>query len=256
MLGAHFKISSNGKNPFEKQKAWGNKAKKDKEEFNDPIVYFSLAIATDKDPEELLARIIHEWQRRGSILLRINELQSFESETNLTLFNICTAVPKKFILDKFLTILVQAQSFAQEDDFLEFNWDADNLPKNTTLSAMEICLKNPKLPGQDTSSYSKLSWRVQANRKVYHVECDRRFATNIKRLAQVAKEANFVTKMWGKHAHVSKVVVKSSTPSKIKWLIKVSQCHTTINSQCSWMTSRVILTWMFQSGSIRKDPLH
>jgi hypothetical protein len=29
MLGAHFKISSNGKNPFKKQKAWRNKTKKD-----------------------------------------------------------------------------------------------------------------------------------------------------------------------------------------------------------------------------------
>jgi hypothetical protein len=118
MLGEHFKTSSNGKNPFKKQKAWGNKAKKDKEEFMDPIVYFSLAIATDKDPEELLARIIHEWQHPGGLLLRIKKLQSFESEKVLTLFNICTMVPKKFILDKFLTILAQAQSFAQEEDFL------------------------------------------------------------------------------------------------------------------------------------------
>jgi hypothetical protein len=53
MLGAHFKISSNGKNPFKKQKAWENKTMKDKEEFRDPIVYFSFAIATDEDPEEL-----------------------------------------------------------------------------------------------------------------------------------------------------------------------------------------------------------
>ncbi len=30
MLGAHFKISSNGKNPSKKQKAWGNKTKKDR----------------------------------------------------------------------------------------------------------------------------------------------------------------------------------------------------------------------------------
>ena len=105
MLGVHFKISSNGQNPFEKQKAWGNKTKKDKEEFRDPIVYFSFGIATDKDPKELLARIIHKWQRCGGILLRIRELQSFESETVRSLFNICTAVPKKFILDKFLTIL-------------------------------------------------------------------------------------------------------------------------------------------------------
>jgi hypothetical protein len=60
MLGAHFKISSNGKNPSEKQKKWG-KAKKGKEEFCNPIVYFSLAMATDKDPKDLLFRIIHEW---------------------------------------------------------------------------------------------------------------------------------------------------------------------------------------------------
>ncbi len=41
ILGAHFKILSNGKNPFEKQKQW-KKNKKDKEEFRDPIVYFLL----------------------------------------------------------------------------------------------------------------------------------------------------------------------------------------------------------------------
>ena len=39
MLGAHFKITSNVKNPVEKQKQWG-KAKKDNEEFHNPIVYF------------------------------------------------------------------------------------------------------------------------------------------------------------------------------------------------------------------------
>jgi hypothetical protein len=216
IMGVHFKIFSNGKNSFEKQKAWGNKTKKDEEEFRGPIIYFSFAIATDEDPEELLARIIHEWQRRGSILLRIKELQSFESETVLSLFNICTAVPKKVILDKILTILAQAQSFAQEVDFTKFNWNVEDLPTDSTLPAMVICLQNPKLPGQDTSNYSKLSWRVQANRKVYHVECNRRYATDIKRLAQVAKEANMVTKMWGKHAHVSEVIDKNSTPSKIK----------------------------------------
>jgi hypothetical protein len=90
MLGAHFKISSNGENPFEKQEQWG-KAKKDKEEFWDPIIYFSLAIATDTDLEDLLSRIIHEWQLRGGILLRIKELQSFKSDTILAFYNIFTA---------------------------------------------------------------------------------------------------------------------------------------------------------------------
>ncbi len=237
MLGAHFKITSNGRNPFEKQKTWGDKAKKDKEELKDPVVYFSLAIATDEDPEELIARIVHKWQRCSGILLQIKELPSFESKTVLTLFNIYTAVPKKLILDKFLTILGQAQSLEEEEDCSEFNWDTGDLPKNSTLPAMEIFLQNPKLPGQDTSNYNKLSWRVQANHKVYHVECHRRFATDIKWLTQVSKEAGFVTKMWGKHAHVSEVVDKSSTPSEIKRLIKVSQRRTSY--QCSMLLEDV-----------------
>jgi hypothetical protein len=58
MLGTHFKISSNGKNLFKKLKRWG-KAKKDKEEFCDPIVDFSQAMAMDKNPNDLLLRIIH-----------------------------------------------------------------------------------------------------------------------------------------------------------------------------------------------------
>jgi hypothetical protein len=122
------------------------------------------------------------------------ELQSFKSERVLSLFNICTAVPKKIILDKSLTILAQAQSFAQKGDFTKFYWDVEDLPTDSTLPAMVIRLQNPKLPGQDTSNYSKLSWRVQANWKVYHVECNRRYAANIKGLAQVAKEVNMVTK--------------------------------------------------------------
>jgi hypothetical protein len=43
--------------------------------------------------------------------------------------------------------------------------------------------------------FNKLSWQAQANWKAFHVECDRRFAANIKKLTQLAKEANLVTKM-------------------------------------------------------------
>jgi hypothetical protein len=38
MLGAHFKISSNGKNPFDKQKVWGKGANKNKDEYKNPVV--------------------------------------------------------------------------------------------------------------------------------------------------------------------------------------------------------------------------
>jgi hypothetical protein len=90
---------------------------------------------------------------------------------------------------------------------------------------------NPKLPGQVTSHFNKFSWWIQANQKVYHVECDRGFAKDIQHLMQYAKELDLVTKYWGCHAHVSKVGDKSSLPSKIKCLIQVAQRHT--NYQCS-----------------------
>jgi hypothetical protein len=159
MLGVRFKISSNGRKPFEKQKQWG-KATKDKEEFWDPIIYFLLAIATDKDPKDLLLQIIHKWQRRGGILLRIKELQFFERNTILAFYNIFTATPKKYILQEFRTNLREVQEMAQESDPTKFFWPMADLPNNSTLLALEICLQNPKLPGQDTSHFSKMSWRT------------------------------------------------------------------------------------------------
>jgi hypothetical protein len=106
-----------------------------------------------------------------------------------------------------------------------------DLPNNSTLPALEIRLQNPKLPGQDTSNFSKMSWQAQSNWKAFHLECNQRYAADIKKLTQMAKENDLVTKMWGKHAHISEVVDKESTPSEIKRLIKVAQSHT--NYQCS-----------------------
>ncbi len=110
---------SNGENPFEKQKQW-KKTKKDKEEFCHPIVYFLLAMATDKDPKDLLSRIIHEWQHRGGILLRVKELQSFKSDTILAFYNIFTATPKKYLLQEFRAILREGQCMAQEVELTVF----------------------------------------------------------------------------------------------------------------------------------------
>jgi hypothetical protein len=251
ILDAHFEILSNGKNPFEKQKQWG-KAKKDKEVFCDPIVYFFLAMATDKDPEDLLSQIIYEWQRCWGILLRVKELQSFESDTILAFYNILTTTPKKYLLQEFEAILQEAQSMAQDVEPTDFFWPMEDLPSNSTLPALKLCLQNPKLSGQDTSHFSKMSWWAQANWKAFHLECDRRFAANIKKLTQLAKESDLVTKMWGKHAHISEVVDKDSTPSEIKRLIKVAQSHT--NYQCSMLLEDIVgITTLDATAPIFKE---
>ncbi len=64
------------------------------------------------------------------------------------------------------------------------------------------------------------------------MECNRRFAANLKKPTQLSKEADLVTKMGGKHAHISEVVNKDSTPSEIKQLIKVVQHTPFPNAPC------------------------
>jgi hypothetical protein len=197
-----------------------------------------MAIATNKEPEDLLARISHKWNRHGGIILRVKELQSFESEMILCLFNVFTATNKKIVLAELCQILSKAQELAQDSNATEFFWDAEELPKHSTLPVLELWLMIPKTPRHDTSQYQKLSGRAQANRKVYHVECDRRYAADIKRLMQFAKENKLVSEMWGKHAHVNEVINKDLTPSEIKCLARVAQVH--CNYQCSMSLEDVV----------------
>ena len=73
MLGTHFKILSNGKNPL-RNRSNGVRPRKTRRSSMIPLCNFSLAMATGNDAEDLHLRIIHEWQRRGGILLRVKEI--------------------------------------------------------------------------------------------------------------------------------------------------------------------------------------
>jgi hypothetical protein len=142
MLSAHFQISiSNGRNPFEKQKIWGKNATKGKDEYKNPVVFFSMAIATDNEPEELVNRISMEWSKAGGQRLSIKNLQSFKSETIIALFNVYTATKKDTLLSKLNKILTLALAEIQEDDSDEF-LGVFKVPK------MDLHLQVPKLPGR------------------------------------------------------------------------------------------------------------
>jgi hypothetical protein len=132
LLSAHFKILTNkGKNPFKKQKVWRNN-KEVKGDLRNPIIYFSMEIATDKEPEDLLARISHGWHWRGGIMLKVKDLQSFESETILCLSKIFTATNKKTVWEELCEVLSKAQELAQDIKLTNFLWDAADLPRNSS----------------------------------------------------------------------------------------------------------------------------
>ena len=88
----------------------------------------------------------------------------------------------------------------------------------------------PKLPGQDTSQFNNWPWKIQANRKVLHLEVDKGETKFIEKLIEVSKEKKCFEEMWGKQVHVSKVVGKYTSEVEIKTLINVSQKHTNFHS--------------------------
>ncbi len=105
------------------QKVWGKNKTKEGDEFKDPIVYFTMAVTTDKDAAEVMDRICQEWGRIGGKMLRVKGLQSLDSETIISLFNVSIQVPKKIILEEFRAILVAAQEEAKEHEIMGYEWD-------------------------------------------------------------------------------------------------------------------------------------
>jgi hypothetical protein len=155
-----------------------------------------MAIATYTNPEKLISRVVHE-HRIDGVCLQIKELQTFESEAILLLFNIYTDTNKKILLMEPHEILTASQNQIQEHDPTEFWWDLEDTAPNSSLPPLKLRLQNPKLPGQDTSHFNNLSWWVQANQKVYHVECDSHFAKDIQCLMHYAKEMGLVANFLG-----------------------------------------------------------
>jgi hypothetical protein len=225
-LGTHVKISGNG-NAFNKKKVWNNQSSKrnsrksQKEEFRDPVVYFSMVISTQVEPSELIDRLTHEWSRTNGTRLQVKDLQSISSETVVTFFKMSTATPKKVILAELIKILLETQKRIKEeamksDEFYDittydFSLD-DGVEFGETLPPMNLRVQNALLRGQEVTVFNRLSHIAQLARKSWHLEVDSRHAKKMKALIQCAKTYGCVEEMWGYHAHLSEVTDFSSTP--------------------------------------------
>jgi hypothetical protein len=119
-LGIHVKISGNG-NVFNRKKVWGNQAnicksrKSKKEEFRDPVVWFSMVISSVVPPQEIINGVTHEWVRLNGTRLQIKDLQSIDSKTVVTFFKVSTMTPNEVLLAELTKILHEAQKRVQQD---------------------------------------------------------------------------------------------------------------------------------------------
>jgi hypothetical protein len=239
-LGTHIKISGNG-SAFNKKKIWNNQSterksrKTQKEEFRDPVVYFSMIISTEVEPSELINRLTHEWARLNGMRLQVKELQSISSETVVTFFKMSTSTPKKVLLAELTRILLETQKRCGEEfkdrqdlhdlNAYDFSFD-EGIKYGETLPQMNLRVQNALLRGQEVTVFNKLSHHAQLARKSWHLEVDSRHAKKMKDLIQRAKTYGCVEEMWGVHAHLSEVTDALSTVREAKRQVDVAQAHT------------------------------
>ena len=250
-LGTHVKISGNG-NAFNKKKVWNNSnndrksRKNQKEEFRDPVVYFSMVISTEVDPKELIERVTHEWSRLNGTRLQVKDLQSISSETVVTFFKISTSTPKNVILAELTKILLEAQTRSRNDvssddyfDLAKYDFALDEgIEVGESLPPMNLRVQNALLRGQEVTVFNKLSHHAQQARKSWHLEVDSRHAAKMKVLIERAKTYGCVEELWGPHAHLSEVTDATSTAREAKRQVDVAQSHT--NYQLSMVAEELV----------------
>ena len=223
---------TSGNRIFEKKKDWkGDKSSKKvghrdnaaKEDiFHDPIVYFTLAIATDIQPRNLINGIRTEWEANGGGKLQVKDLQSQESKVVLALYYVFTGTPYSIILKTINSILRDATSIREHERMAQED-DEDYSPPE--IPGISIRAQVPRLKGFDTSSLDKLPYHVKENRKVLHIETDPEDEAYLKELIQFAKERNVLALFLGKRARLSEVMDKNSTPGEIKRMVKCAMGH-------------------------------
>lgn len=216
---------TSGNRIFEKKKNWNNGAKqphrdREAEDFKDPVVYFTIAIATDVPPRALIDGIRTEWETHGGGKLQVKDLQSHESKTMFALYYVYKDTPFHIIKKTLDNILTEAAWMMHYRKML-----SDDGAFEPTIPQISIRSQVPRLKGVDSSSFDKLPYHVRENRKVLHIEAKPEDEKELKDMFQFAKERSLVALRLGKRAHISEVMDAESNTGEIKRMVKYAMGH-------------------------------
>ena len=106
------------------------------------------------------------------------------------------------------------------------------------LLEMGFRKSNAKIPGQYTSKFMGISYKLQQVRKVLHVECDKKSSEWFKILTKVAKAEGLFEKKWERHAMATETAQKNHSPVELDRFISMSQKY--VNLQTSMIGGEVV----------------
>ncbi len=205
---------------------------------------FTIAIVTDVPPCSLINGIRIKWEENGGGKLQVKDLQSQESKVVLTLHNVFTGTHYSIILKTLESILRDATSI-QEHKRMALEDDKKYSPPQ--MPGISLRIQVPRLKGVDTLSLDKLPYHVKENRKVLYIETDTEDEKHLQDLIQFAKEHNVLSLFLGKHAGISKVMDKDSTPGEIKRMVKCAMGNANYQSL---MTGKMIFGINLINGEV------
>ena len=215
-LGAYFLTSGNPR-IFEKARA-GPKAKNGKKDSRPQAVYFTFAISSDLDPEEIMARVSVDWSMLGGTRLTVKSLGFFDTSTPIAIYFLWNEGHAPTLLEEFKTILNSVSHLES---------GGASLP----LPQMSLRKQVPRTPGQVTETFNHLSLQAQMARKAWHVEVQSKHTTQLIELVRKAKSTNIIQEMWGRQVHISEVADNTTPPGELKRYVKFAQRH--VNFHCS-----------------------
>ena len=120
----------------------------DDAEPEDPVVYFSLALSSDEDPEEVIEGMAAEWNRSGGVKMFRKKLSSFNTSTPVALFFVHNSANQITVAVEYKRILEEARDAAAWDEMEEYFEFA-----NAEVPDISLRVAVPQLKGQDTSIY-------------------------------------------------------------------------------------------------------
>ena len=135
--------------------------------------------------------------------MELSELECFESETTIVIYNLLHDGSTSTLLKEARRFLNAAKK-AEEEEAIDgqFQFSGKAVP------ALTMRLGVPKIPGLDMSQFNDWDWRDAYKRKALHFECAKADVVHIQELVRIAKARNLVKPYWGNNACLSNVIAK------------------------------------------------
>ena len=115
--------------------------------YNDPVVYFTLALVMDVEPDEFTHRIDIEWRRQGGKRLSVNELGCFTTATPGAFYRLWNNFHQKDLTEEIRLIMQETYDHDEKTKALPDEFLLDNVPRTKWRRNV------PKLPGQNTQQF-------------------------------------------------------------------------------------------------------